>query len=475
MNRCFLLVGLVLIGFGIAGCIPEKRVNWAPDGKKATVIGGDRGLYLCDGQGTLTEPLASGVRCVAWFPDSQRLAIVQTGKVTTWTDLAAMLTPDLRQRVVTVGEALNAEVQAYTGKWDDFPAHALSEVGGPVSGAVTLYVRDTHADTLSVKLGPEQWAEVKDADIEVYTLCVARISAGALTIGEPLVRSIFEPEALRVSPLGTSIAFATSSVEHDDVFELYVRPVDGSATPRLVAAPVARFADWSANGRDLVFAGSGQRGTFCSDALHLGVIARRHVCAADGTPLESFSEQEDLAGILFLGESRVRCLRDGRIVFAALEVQLPCTTADMPDRAGLFTIDPGRTPGVTRLIPRQAAASFPDAVGMFEVSPDEQRICVPGGNGEIAVLTIATGDVQTYLSSDTADGVKTWPCWRSDTELCFAVHGHGGGNAARSEIVLCKVNDQGESSERKIISKDWPENIVLGFLQKEPEANEDSQ
>ena len=156
-----------------------------------------------------------------------------------------LLEPGCRRRRGLACEQLGDDLRG-EGEGVQSRSCQLSEVGGPVSGAAMLYVRDTHADTLSTKLGPEKWAEAEDADIDVYALCVARVNDGSLTVGEPRVRSIFAPEALRVSPLGTSIAFVAPSAEHDKVLELYVWPVDGSAMPRLVAAPVAMFTDWSA-------------------------------------------------------------------------------------------------------------------------------------------------------------------------------------------------------------------------------------
>lgn len=474
MRSHFTAVSLVLVLLGMAGCIPEKRVSWAPDGQKAAVLGGDGGLYLCDENGVLSARLAGGVRRVAWFPDSRRLALVQARKMTAWADLAPVLDPDTLQRIGAVGGALHAEMQAYTGDWDEFPARALKDVGGAIAGAALLYVRDRHPDTLSAKLGPEKWAELKNLGIDVYALRVARLDSGTLTLGAPLIRGILEPGAPRVSPQSTAIAYVTPSAEDDDTRVLQVVPADGSAAPRPVASPVALFTDWSADGRDLVYAAAGDGGPVYSDKLRLGVIARRPVCEADGALREAFESQEDLAGIIFQNELRVRCLRDGRVVFAALQVQLPCTTADMPDRAGLFVIDPGRTPGVARLVPRQAAASLPSAVNLFELSPDEQHICVPGADGQIAVLTVATGEIQTLLPGSDAEDLATQPSWRSDTELCFALRGSATGDHARSEIVLCKIEPSSGEAQRRMISQAWPEAVVRGFLQKAPSTSKDA-
>jgi hypothetical protein len=53
MNKRWILGCAALLGVVLAGCYPEKRIFWSPDGKTAGVIANER-LYFCDDAGALT-------------------------------------------------------------------------------------------------------------------------------------------------------------------------------------------------------------------------------------------------------------------------------------------------------------------------------------------------------------------------------------------------------------------------------------
>ena len=180
--------------------------------------------------------------------------------------------------------------------------------------------------------------------------------------------------------------------------------------------------------------------------------------------LTTLPDAEELAGTAFQNELRVRCLRDGRILFATIELQLPCTSVDMPQRAGLFAIDPGRQPGVTRLVPRSTEGELPDAMLLFEVSPDERHVSVPGGDGQVAVLTLATGQAWQVLSTKEVDHLRTVPTWRTSDELCFAVVPGPEGEKERAQIALARLDWKAQTAEQQIVSADWPDAAVTDFL-----------
>src|SRR5262249_61188107 len=82
------LVVLALVA--AAGCIPEKRIVWSPDGSRATVIASD-GLRMCSPDGTLSNPLLPEARRGAWFPDSKRLPVIHVSKAKKWAEGGRML------------------------------------------------------------------------------------------------------------------------------------------------------------------------------------------------------------------------------------------------------------------------------------------------------------------------------------------------------------------------------------------------
>jgi len=155
----------------------------------------------------------------------------------------------------------------------------------------------------------------------------------------------------------------------------------------------------------------------------------------------------------------VRCLQDGRVVFASLEVELPTTENDLPDKANLFAFDP-RQATLTRLLTRQAQSAVPDLVDFFSVSPDGTRVCIPGEKGEVAVVELATGKVDTIVGKPAEGGKEqkllTVPVWRATGELCLMVPpGHPFGSPSRTEIILWKAADKA-----RCLSRDWPDEVV---------------
>ena len=108
-----------------------------------------------------------------------------------------------------------------------------------------------------------------------------------------------------------------------------------------------------------------------------------------GALLENPPEVRDLAEVVFGKDLKVRCLRDGRVLFAAAEVSLPAGITGAPRRLTLFTLDPAGTPTVRRVFPPAVDARIPDRVDLFELSPDETRAAIPGSKGKVSVASLS--------------------------------------------------------------------------------------
>ena len=456
------IVGALALVGGLCGCLPEKRVVWSPDGRWATVRAGD-GLYLCDPKGKLSPRVAEDVRAVAWLPDSTRLILAREIKAQTWDELANMAPPEWVDRLKAAGEKLRAKILAHEGDFGDFEHQTLEGLNEDAYAAVLLYIRDKRSEGLPEKVG-EDWVGLEEVTASVHVLQWAAVKEEGLETGDILTRSPLGIADPRISPDGEKVAFVAADPDRDDLTLLKVMALAEGSTPKLVASYTSMFADWSADGRYLVYAAANSADSARSDSLGLGVIARREVCDEAGDLLEELPEAEDLAGILFRKETKVRCLRDGRVLFATGEVHLPSTTQDMPERPGLFAVDPGRQPVVIPLITRQAAAQLPDGLFFFEVSPDGRRVCVQGGEGALAVLTLATGDVWTLHTDEEADKLRTIPTWRTANELCYNFGPAPGDEGARAEIVLATLDWDETRIKRTVLSQDWPEGAVRGFL-----------
>ena len=441
-----------------AGCLPEEKVAWSPDGQRAVLIAPD-GLYLCDGEGTLSPCVAEKVKAVAWLPDSKRLVVArEQPPLKTWKDAAAFIGEAEAKEVMEIAAKVRQEVLAYQGDAAALEVKTLEGTSSTRTVLVAMYLRDNLADGLPEKLGPEKWKGVVGIEVPVFGLEVGEVEGAAVTFQAP-VRMLDQPAFLRVSPDGRNVAYVANGAMPKGVWALFVAPLAGGS-PRLVAENVAPFADWSADGRFLAYARATGPAPAGQGDLRLGTISRRAVCDAEGKVLETFEKAADLAGLLFQDDLRVRCLRDGRIVFAAAAVQLPCTAGDMPNRMALFAADPERPATLVRLLPQSAETEVPQGANYFEVSPDGQRVSIPGPQG-VAVVTLATGAVEKALAAEGYD-VFFVPTWRSAQELCFAVEaGAALGSPNRREVVLWS------SGGARLLSKGWSDDLITGLLKKQ--------
>jgi Tol biopolymer transport system component len=219
--------------------------------------------------------------------------------------------------------------------------------------------------------------------------------------------------------------------------------------------PVAVSPDWSPDGHSLVYITTANTNSAESD-LTLGVLARRRIVNEAGQ-LEIQKTQDELAGLLFNGQTRVRCLKDGRILFASEEWRLPVTTNDLPQRQQLFALDPDRQATLSRLVPRSTHEMLPGDLNFFEVSPDEKRVAVVGDKSMVAVLTLASGNVDVLQGGKEGD-LKSIPCWRSATELCYVAMETARTNGQKAEVVLW------QPGKTNVLSRNWPEAARKGFL-----------
>lgn len=487
MKRGILLIALTGIALALAGCLPKKHIVWSPDGARAAVIGGDAGLYLCSPDGELSERLAENVNEVAWLPDSGGLVVVHDVKIETWQALAAELEPDYVQQLTRLGELLHAEAMAYEGDWDHFEPRGYVELGGREFAALILYLRDVRPEGLRAKLGTH-WEDLEKLEVPITRLQLMELDGEGLHPGAVLAQSLgvlSEPTVspdgrhvayISLAPLGVEAEFGRPISEFDRRW-LYVALLESDDAPRPVNRACTLSLDWAPDGSHLAYSAASAPLTPDDDAMQLGVVKRRAVCDLRGGLLDEFPEAEALAGIVFnIKESaRVRCLPDGRIVFATLELHLPATTADMPQQFGLFAVDPDRQPTVLRLIPRAAEAALPGAVFLFDPSPDGEHICIPGTNGEIGVLTIATGAVRLVLADEEIDRLRTQTAWRSAGELTFAVVPGEAGDKGRPELALYDLDWDADEpvQSRTILSAAWPEEVVTGLL-KDPQQDQET-
>jgi hypothetical protein len=468
------IIPWILAAVIVAGCVPT-RYSWSPDGKWMTVIYGDDdrngGLKLCDANGNLTRENIPGVQVASWFPDSKRLIVSRMIDERTWKDLTRWLSKEQLTSIAAAGEHVEDALTVYdwtapgASDWQKFLAsmNAEDDQSSPNARvlkeyglAVGLYVHDHVDAAIQKKIPLERWNELAQLSqpvhaVEIYPADPFRYTRMDDSIKTPrLMTTLKDVRALRVSPTGAA-AIVTTESDQDHASSLWIVSTAGDRPAVCLSNQAAWYPDWSPDGRDVIFIRSAQPAV--GDAACLGSVSRVRVIGDDGALIEKPGNPEDLAGLVYDELSRVRCLKDGRILFASAEVTLPATAKDMPQRPQLFSLTPGSTAAVSQLLSKQASEQVGNAAQFFEVSPDSQYVSLPDESGKVSVVDLRTGDVtavqnQPVTSKDHGGQLLTIPQWRSNDELTIIAPGEND----HPSVVLWSISKK----SGKTLSAGWP-------------------
>jgi hypothetical protein len=463
----WIIVSLLAV---IAGCVPT-RFSWSPDGKWMTVIGDD-GLQFADADGSLLPAKIDHVSQATWFPDSRRVCVCREQDLKTWDEVAKYLAPEQIERITTGAERARqmALAQSVTTdeQWKAFGSQFIETVqraGYDVRIVkdegmdALIYLRDHDTDgELRKHIPAERWAEFQKVHATVHFVQVYSLSAVGQSVepGATVFSTLHDVRDMRVSPTGQAVAVTTSSLD-EHACDLWLVPADGSKAAVKAVERTSWYPDWTTDGRSVVFARAATPAD--GDAVRLGAIGRADVVASDGSIHPDV--KPDLVGMVYSEFGRVRCLKDGRIVFVSADLTLPATTQDMPQHAQLFAISPGDSPTITRLLPQATMEQAGDAPQFFEISPDGSRVAIPSGNGHVSVTDLASGAVTEVQPDDVPSGDKAGtllsvPQWRSADELTFIAPGSK--RAAPPRVVLWSKS----KDAWKTLSDKWPAGLSEG-------------
>lgn len=446
-SRGELLAAVLLLAL-CGGCL-EKRFVWAPDGSRAAVIG-DGGLYLCDAEGHLSGLLAPQVYAVAWFNDSRRLVLARTRETSDWDTIAPTLGSE-RAGIEARADALWTDLAA--GK--PWGIVTLDLHGG--KGLVQVCLRHRHGDGVRAKLDPAEWKALTDTSVELSEVVVARTENGKVEVESIRDTGYGKIQDLRVSPTGDAVMVTRDMVSSDDV-ETLVLSLRSEGPAVRIAARTAAFPDWAVDGRSVLYVEASAGAA--DDALELGVLTKRSVLDNEGRV--AVAERPDyLAGLMFNRLTHVRCLRDGRILFNAVEISLPLAAADYggDQREQLFALDVTRQSTLVRLIPRKHELDIPQMLGFFEVSPDERQIVIEGVKGEICILTLATGEVK-QVQDRAEENYQGLPAWRGPGEFTYVRRSERkeGQKPARPAEVVLRRGDK-----ETVLSQSWADDVLASI------------
>ena len=468
IHRCILKAvcgGLLL---ACAGCNPKEWVCWAPDGQHAFVQGSDD-TWLVDSSGRI---LGKAPDARAWLPDSRRVIAVRAVKPGSWDEYAGLLGPERVEKTIAAAASASQAIQSYRGDWSKFGDSDLykkwerAEIGDTYHGdwllrSSLLYLKQTDPQlitpVLQAMISPEQ-----DILPRIYEIIVCNALPTDAPSEQLLARFPDEILWVSASPSGQAVAFAVAEPSQP---ALYVISQAAGSRPVLVDTGEIE-ADWSPDSQDLVYAKTTVPYNLLEKGVQLGTVTRRKVCGQDGQVLTAFEPARDLAGVI-LGQNsttRVACLPDGRVLFAAAPMHVPALSSDEPGHFTLFAIRSGATPALEPVVQPDAVTHLPNRVDRFSLSPDKKKVAILDEEGQVSVVFLDTGEVhpvqQTKVYSDTGKYTQLIPTWRTPDELtCVVPVGDASGSPGRAEVVLVNVNGQ-----RAAISKSWPDVMIKSLL-----------
>jgi hypothetical protein len=447
----------------LSACVPE-RVVWSPDGSRAALLAPD-GLHLMDPDGKVGPLLMEGVSRTAWLPDGQRLAIATSLGVTGWEELVKTI-PGAKANPA-LAEKVKAALTAAAGSWERFEV-LTREIPEDDRAQALLYLRDN--DPKLPDAAGALWPNVVDTSYSVPIFHLLEVSNPA----EPSVGPILfygsqgRTLELRVAPGGEAVALTLTS--HRDKSPDAVAPTLCIASTRKGEPPLTvdlanTYVDWSADGKAIVYLRPNGN---TAETAKTGTLSRQVVFGIDGQLLtkEKLPPREDLLQVTFHPDTRVRCIKDGRIFFTtpgALVDGLPASTSEKPD---LYCLEPGPTRTLKRLITVGSRGKAGDALQYFAPNPDGTHIALPFGDGRLSLLTVSSGEV-TFIENKTLPGMKneltSAPTWRGNTELTFP-RPPADGSRVR-ELVRYHIADGTAVN----LSKDWPDDLRRDWLIPTPD------
>lgn len=460
--RFFLLFSLLLL----AGCFPEERVWWSPQGDRALVCSDGR-LYLADTDGRLGEALMEDasmksalVKTASWLRDGSGFVAQRTRVIPHWDEVRMLIPTEEVESVEAMLPVVLPLLEAATRMADN--AKTLEDVVSVLPdmqrerfgyAVRRVFEQDPAAVEKLLRALPEGGDLVKsmrkpDAGYAVGELCLFRLREDHVVETRSLVRSLLKPVlAPRVSPRQDALAFLRLDDDGESA-ALEVMMLDG--TPAFtVAHKVSAAFDWTPDGLALVFmaplGGEGEK-------LHS--IHRISVFQEGGEKIEKRSPPVTLATAITLNRPVVQVLADGRVLFASQPVTLPATGTGPELSPRLFVI--AADGSAVTPIPT-APGDLPVNLGFFTASPDGKRVAVVESETDaVAVVEIDTGKTLLISPPHPRWQCRTMPAWKSATELTFAAL-HNGAPA----WMLWR-----EGEPLRCISESWPKSSTAKWLEQ---------
>jgi hypothetical protein len=477
MNRWTRVVSSLAACATLAGCLPEERFWWSPDGRRAVVMVEDR-LHAVTLGGTLAGPLLPESehrfapdlpKGVCWEADGRSIITTRVRTFATWGE-AKKAAPELEaahvERLAGAMPALVAASLLLAGK-DEGVAEIetlVAKLPLPEKGLLKLAL---HAAWERDRAGMEKALagappgsritaslESEQNPYQVHEICRIPLQ-GTRREGEvqPLVQSLQPLIFPAVAPRYGWIAYLRF-LEAEELAVLEVVQGDGSTRVE-VARGVGGALAWTSDGKALVY-----NAPVTGKEQFLQRLKRRTLEDGKGglLPGDRMAPALDLAVFVPPATARILCLPGGKVLFAGQPVSLPVEGAG-PDPAPKLYLVPDSGGAITAVPTR--AGDLPTDLGYFTASPDGRYLAVvESGTDAVGVVDLGTGSFELVSPAHVQWRCRTLPAWRTDTELAFAGLSPSGGDAPAWLM-------WSPGARVRLLSEGWPAGATRSWLEKE--------
>jgi len=491
----FLLITSYIAITFIIGCIPEDSLQWSADGSTG-IYSKDGALYLVDGSTGSLTPIAPKETTTNWPAisfDGSLFAYGQIIKVDDFNNALNILPPGQVKVIKAYAEILKQKILTEGIKGGKLPriggdsSSGLSGLGEKKSfndqhtDWVNRYLIENSDKQLAEKVGPELIKEIKEEDLTYFQLV---LSPTADPNGKKILATSYQQLwRIRFSPNAKLIAYVIDRINGDTFeagFDLYITSPSENIPAALVAQAVAIGYDFRPDCHAIAYM-KPEIENFEDQDFIPGSLVERIVADPNGKlvaqPVNLEKEitfathsctgpTKEFAGVLYYSWMSVSYARDSRIFFSTAKFSLPSSKLDS-ERGSIFCYDT-LTGSISEILPQIILGDEGD-LHLFALSHDSRKILLPGKKN-ILGLYVLGGDlklskviVDTNESFGDDSPPKLVAQWKgTDRFSCLvAENSHyltddPNSPAHRKEIVILDT----EGNLKKILSKDWPDELL---------------
>lgn len=468
MKRILFSIAILLACVLYLGCIPEKRLSWSRDGSRALVRMQEDRLVVLEGSELKPRDLKMQVMSMDWLADSRHAIVVRQQLYKDWTSLKPRLTAEEVEKVERAAKDIIAQVMAYQGPIDKMELRDELLKDGVVAEAAILYARDTASQEFRDKVGPK-WKDMSDVEASIAEIVVVDVAADTQS-AEPPIAAFLAAGRVEVfaDPTGQSAAVLLprpqfSLATGQPAYALAACNLKRPGSMTVLDTKVGACVAWSPDGRQMAyFRYEGSPQVENDDMPRLGHLTVREFSWNETGTQPTTQKAETRVGVVFYAYADLEYLPDDSLIFAAMPVQLPAATGDMPMSWAVYRWDPRYPRTVNRLMDAETMKWFDqphDQSWVFSLSPDGKRLLLIGSKESkklyICNLQAGQGSIIEGIQLD-EHGIR--PQWQGNQAIsAMVVPGNKNGSPTRNELVLFQLDSGANVTSSKVLSAGWPD------------------